>query len=414
MIQANLHQSFCESNTRLSDWYCQKLSGATFPIYSSYDIRNAGFKIANVDGNIYPAGFNNICNNDQDHAGEIFKKFIQDHYGQSIKNILLVSEEHTNNPYYWDNIKTISSLLESVGFQLKVVMPRKLAQDAAPLELTNSRGEKVLVLGGYPDDLQAVGFKPDLIISNNDFSQNLAEWSSSWRGTPINPPRELGWYQRKKSRYFEHYNRIATEFAELVSEDPFLFNVQTEAFPEFSMEDYDALEKLKTRVDLMLDSIRESYAKRNIKQEPFVFVKNNSGTYGLAVMRVGSGHEILDWNSKSRKKMKAAKGGRDVNDVIIQEGIPSQVRSDGVSAEPVIYMIGKELAGGFLRTHAEKDATESLNSPGAIFKRLCMSDLIVSLEGHPLENVYGWSARLGLLAIAAEAREMKVEFQNWK
>ncbi len=105
--------------------------------------------------------------------------------------------------------------------------------------------------------------------------------------------------------------------------------------------------------------------------------------------------------------MKAAKGGREISQVIVQEGIPSRVRSEGFSAEPVIYMVGTELAGGFLRTHGEKGATDSLNSPGAVYRRLCVSDLNVSLEGSPLENVYGWTARLGLLAIAMEAQELK-------
>jgi glutamate--cysteine ligase len=131
------------------------------------------------------------------------------------------------------------------------------------------------------------------------------------------------------------------------------------------------------------------------------------------VIRVSSGKEVLEWNYKAKKKMKAAKGGRDVEEVIIQEGIPSIVQSDGASAEPVIYMIGCQLAGGFLRTHSEKSGTESLNSPGAVYKRLCVSDLNVSLAGSPLENVYGWSAKLGLLAIALEAKEMGVQFKGY-
>jgi glutamate--cysteine ligase len=132
------------------------------------------------------------------------------------------------------------------------------------------------------------------------------------------------------------------------------------------------------------------------------------------VIRVSSGQDVLDWTYKSRKKMKAAKGGRDVEEVIIQEGLPSIVQSDGVSAEPVIYMIGKDLAGGFLRTHSEKNSEESLNSPGAVYKRMCVSDLAISVKNCPNENVYGWSAKLGLLAIAMEAQEMKAPFPGWK
>ena len=103
--------------------------------------------------------------------------------------------------------------------------------------------------------------------------------------------------------------------------------------------------------------------------------------------------------------MKAAKGGRDISEVIIQEGVPTVVRTpDGQTAEPCIYMIGCQLAGGFLRTHGEKGPQESLNSPGAVYKRLCIADLELKQEGCPMENAYGWVARLAFLSIAREVR----------
>ena len=196
--------------------------------------------------------------------------------------------------------------------------------------------------------------------------------------------------------------------------DPFSLNVKTEFFENFDLSVDSSRLQLAEQVDHMIGGLKDEYKKRGITQEPFLFVKNNSGTYGLAVIRVGSGAEIKDWNYKSRKKMKAAKGGRDVEQVIIQEGIPSRVQAEGASAEPVIYMIGCELAGGFLRTHSEKGSTDSLNSPGAVYKKLCVSDLNVSLAGSPLENVYGWSAKLGLIAIGMEAQQMGALFHGYQ
>jgi glutamate--cysteine ligase len=194
----------------------------------------------------------------------------------------------------------------------------------------------------------------------------------------------------------------------------FLMRVDTELFEHFDITDEASRNELAEKVDAMIANLKVEYKKRGLTQEPFVFVKNNAGTYGLAVIRVGSGAEVKEWNYNSRKKMKAAKGGREVEEVIIQEGIPSVVQADSASAEPVIYMIGSELAGGFLRTPSEKGATDSLNSPGAVYKRLCVSDLAVDTPGCLLENVYGWTAKLGLLAIAMEAEEMKVEFKGYK
>jgi glutamate--cysteine ligase len=321
---------------------------------------------------------------------------------------LLVTEEHTNNAFYWENVATIKQLIEESGRSVMVGIPRDIAE---PIKVQSATGKEITVYSGFETSCSIGEFHPDLIISNNDFSEAHSEWASTVT-IPINPPRELGWYQRKKSRYFKWFNKVSSEFCDMAGIDPFTMNVRTEVFEDFQIVDESSVKMLAEKVDTMIAELSVEYQKRNIDAKPFVFVKNNSGTYGLAVIRVGSGQEVLTWNYKSRKKMKAAKGGRTVEEVIIQEGIPSVVKAEGVTAEPVIYMVGCELAGGFLRTHAEKDSTESLNSPGAVYKKLCVSDLQTAMQGAQLENVYGWSARLGLLAIAYEAKDMGIEFKG--
>lgn len=410
MVRDQIHKNICGKANRLGDWFCEKTGKLDYPIYSSYDIRDAGYKITNVDANIYPAGFNNICHLDKETAPGLFAEYLEKHYGTALKRIMLVTEEHTNNPYYLENVYTIRSLLEGAGKKVLLAVPQHLEK---PLQLQSSSGHLLDIHSAYENSFDVKNFMPELIISNNDFSNAYEEWAVTVT-LPVNPPRELGWYQRQKSRYFKFYNQLVEEFSQVAGIDPFLMNVKTELFENFDIADDQSKVKLADQVDAMIQSLREDYSRRGITTEPFVFVKNNAGTYGLAVIRVGSGQEVREWSYKSRKKMKAAKGGRDVEEVIIQEGIPSRVQSDGAAAEPVIYMVGCNLAGGFLRTHGEKNATESLNSPGAVYKRLCVSDLNVSIEGSPLENVYGWSARLGLLAIALEAQEMGAKFQGYQ
>lgn len=398
------HKSICSQSNKLTDWYCSRMKGLSIPIYSSYDIRDAGFKISNVDANIYPAGFNNVCPTDKDSAVSLMDHFLEKKHGSHSQRILLVTEEHTSNPYYWDNVVTITQLIEATGRKVIVGIPKNFVD---PVKVTSASGVEVLAYSAFLDNKYIRDFMPTMVVSNNDFSDAQELWAATCRLT-IDPPREHGWYQRKKSRYFEKYNGLVEEFANVAGLDPFQLNVKTELYSNFDLESESSVRDLADRVESMLTFLKAEYQKRGIEQQPFVFVKNNAGTYGLAVVRVGSGAEIFDWNSKSRKKMKAAKGGRTVEEVIIQEGIPSRVQSDGISAEPVIYMIGSDLAGGFLRTHAEKGSTDSLNSPGAVFKKLCVSDLNVSLQGAPLENVYGWTARIGNLAIGLEAKELGI------
>lgn len=409
-ISEEIHKTICGKNIKICEWFCERSENLSFPIYSSYDIRDSGFKVSNVDANIFPAGFNNICPTDKESSVAIMETYLRKHYGSELHRILLVTEEHTANPFYWENVLTISGLLKSVGKKVLIGIPRKLE---VPLVVQSATGVSVEVVSAFENSKEVKEFAPQLVVSNNDFSIANEEWAAELT-LPMNPPRELGWYQRKKSRYFKHYNQLVQEFSDLLGFDPFLINIKTEVFENFELTDDSSRQHLSEQVDKMISEIQKDYDRKGITEKPFVFVKNNSGTYGLAVVRVGSGAEVKEWTYKSRKKMKAAKGGRDVEEVIIQEGIPSIVRAEGASAEPVIYMIGCDLAGGFLRTHAEKSATESLNSPGAVFKKLCVSDLNVSLQGSPLENVYGWSAKLGVLAIALEAQEMGVVFKSYQ
>lgn len=411
MAKTVLHKQTLAHMNEICAWFKAKTADLSYPIYSSYDVRDSGYKISNVDANIFPAGFNNICPTDKETSVGLMKDYIDRHYGAKTQKILLVTEEHTNNAFYWENVYTIKGLIEAGGREVKVAIPRELPE---PLNLTSAGGHEVIVHSALkPGPLWNV-YQPDLIISNNDFSEAYEEWAATVVDSAMNPPRELGWYQRKKSTYFKYYNELVNEFAAITQIDPFLLRVETELFSDFDIADEASRNALADRVDAMISHLKAEYEKRGIQQEPFVFVKNNAGTYGLAVIRVGSGAEVKEWSYKSRKKMKAAKGGRDVEEVIIQEGIPSIVQADGASAEPVIYMIGSELAGGFLRTHAEKSSTDSLNSPGAVYKRLCVSDLAINTPGCPLENVYGWTAKLGLLAIACEAKELGAEFKGYQ
>ena len=370
MVQELLHNKILENCDKVSDWFDEKSKGLKLPFYSSFDIRDAKYKVVPVDANIFPAGFNNICGTDKESAGEIVKNYLDQHYSTDTKRILLLTEEHTQNPYYWDNVWTLKTLIEEAGREVRVAMPKDLPE---PLELTSASAHKVTVYSakrkGGGIELQD-GFVPQLIINNNDFSLEHMEWAEGLE-TPMNPPRELGWYRRRKDRFFAEYNALAKEFCELIGMDPWHLQVETERFEEFEVDNEESRGKLSQKVEAMYARICQAYKSRSIDDKPFLFIKNNAGTYGLGVIAVQSPEEVLNWTYKSRKKMKAAKGGRDISEVIIQEGVQTIVRGpEGQTAEPAIYMIGCQLAGGFLRTHLEKSPTDSLNSPGAVFKRL--------------------------------------------
>ncbi|MFI4963497.1 MAG: glutamate--cysteine ligase, partial [Legionellales bacterium] len=82
---------------------------------------------------------------------------------------------------------------------------------------------------------------------------------------------------------------------------------------------------------------------------------------------------------------------------------------DGAVAEPVVYMIGPFVVGGFYRVHQGRGSDENLNAPGMHFEPLAFAQAC-NMPNEELEvldcpnrfYVYGVIARLAALAAARE------------
>ena len=55
-----LEQRILDNDTAVERWLRTQWLEHTPPFYASVDLRNAGFKLAPVDTNLFPGGFNNL------------------------------------------------------------------------------------------------------------------------------------------------------------------------------------------------------------------------------------------------------------------------------------------------------------------------------------------------------------------
>jgi len=109
------------------------------------------------------------------------------------------------------------------------------------------------------------------------------------------------------------------------------------------------------------------------------------------------------------------KGSRKVDRVIVQEGVYTfETMGEGQVAEPVVYMIGQYVVGGFYRVHQSKGIAENLNAPGMHFEPLAFTEPCNSpcddLDVVECPNrfyAYGVIARLAALAAAREQAALK-------
>jgi glutamate--cysteine ligase len=402
-LNKHLAHQICKFKDPLEEWLglnCKAERQTCPPFYSSVDLRDSGFKTVPVDCNIYPAGFNNICPDDLNAGPDVFKQHLNS-LGK-YKKILILPELHTTNKFYLDNLAILKDQITKAGYETMIGW----YGENSPSTLESQTGEilryqQIEIKNGT---LQVDGFVPDLIILNNDFSNGYPKDLDSVK-QPIMPSYKLGWHTRKKSTHFLHYNELAGQFARIIDVDPWLVQIDTEVVDSVDFNENVGVDRVAASVEKMLERIKKAYAAQGVKERnPFVYIKNNSGTYGMGIMMVHSAEELISMNRRTKNKMSVGKGRSKIESVIVQEGVPSSMKSEGTTAEPVIYLVGGQLLGGFLRTNPEKDDEGNLNSPGMVFKKLCVSDLLH--EGRDtervLERVYGWTARISAFAAGRE------------
>jgi glutamate--cysteine ligase len=252
-------------------------------------------------------------------------------------------------------------------------------------------------------------FDPCTVLLNNDMSSGVPEILRNLHEQFLLPPLHAGWSVRRKSNHFSAYDDVARDFAQLLKIDPWLINPYFAVCGEVNFHERAGEECLATNVDALLTQIRAKYLEYGIKDDPYVVVKADAGTYGMGVMTARSAEDVVGLNRKQRNKMAVVKEGLEVSDVIIQEGVHTQERINAAVAEPVVYMIDRYVVGGFYRVHTGRGPDENLNAPGMHFVPLAFEENCTTPDhaGNPDAGpnrfyAYGVVSRLALLAASLE------------
>ena len=408
-----LENTLITHEDKIEHWFRNQWLSTPAPFYSSVDLRNSGYKVAPVDTNLFPAGFNNISLEMEALCVHAIQS-VTDRYMPKACKILLIAEDHTRNQFYWKNILRLEHYFKKAGYEIKIGSISKDLSEAS--ELTLDSGESVMrhPLKRINDAIYVDGEKPCMIILNNDMSGGFPEILKDVSQT-IAPPPELGWSNRLKSEHFTHYQQVATELAEHIGIDPWLLNPIFTQCGEIDFKSREGEDCLSLKVAETLIAIKEKYKEYNIDEEPFVFVKADAGTYGMNIMVVKSPDEVRDLNRKQRNKMAKGKDGHHVANILVQEGVRTYETwgEDNSTAEPVVYMINNFVVGGFYRVHTNKGNDDNLNAPGAHFEPLPFADDCVRSKSSEEDDcppnrfyTYGVVARMACLAAAREKTDV--------
>jgi glutamate--cysteine ligase len=407
----DLERRILERMPEIERWLRTQWQEHTVPFYASVDLRNAGFKLAPVDTNLFPGGFNNLNPAFLPLCVQAVQTAVE-RVCPDARGVLLVPENHTRNTFYLRNVATLQNILRQAGMRVRIGSLNPEVTTLTRVELPDGGA---LTLEPIVRNGRRVGlydFDPCLVLLNNDMSSGSPAIFERI-DQPVVPPLASGWFNRRKSHHFTAYSAVAEQFAALVGIDPWLIDPYFGVCGAIDFQERSEEECLASNVDALLRRIASKYAECGIDEPPFAIVKADAGTYGMGIMTVRSADDIVGLNRKQRNKMAVVKEGLEVSAVIIQEGVPTFESINDAIAEPVVYMIDRFVVGGFYRVHTGRGKDENLNAPGAQFVPLafetpCIPDL--SEPGDCAPNrfyAYGVIARLAQLAAAIELEELE-------
>ena len=406
-----LEKHFLDNATAIERWMRSQWQEHMPPFYGSTDLRNSGFKLAPVDLNLFPGGFNNLNDAFLPLCVQAAQSAVE-RICVGARSILLVPENHTRNQFYLQNVAKLVSILRFTG--LEVRLGSLLPDITAPtvVELPNGSSLTLEPLVRHGGRLGVEGFDPCAVLLNNDLSAGTPALLQDLHDQWVIPPVHAGWHTRRKSNHAAAYDRVTADFCAEIGIDPWRINPAFDTCTGLDFHARTGEQELADKVATMLDGIRAKYKEYGVSDEPFVVVKADAGTYGMGVMTVKDAAELIGLNRKQRNKMSVVKEGLEVHDVIIQEGVHTFETLNGAVAEPVVYMMDHYVVGGFYRVHTQRGRDENLNAPGMHFEPLAfeapcsLPDCNQEPDAAPNRfYAYGVVARLALLAASVEIEE---------
>jgi glutamate--cysteine ligase len=404
-----LEARILESMPAIERWFRLEWMEHTPPFYTSVDVRNAGFKLAPVDTNLFPGGWNNLTPEMLPLAVQAAMAAIEKICPEA-KNLLLIPGGQTRNTFYMTNVQRLKQIFTQAGLNVRLGSLDPGLKEPVRYDLPDGSDVTVEPLLRQGRRLGLKGFDPCTILLNNDLSAGVPKMLEHLYEQYLLPPLHAGWGVRRKAHHFQAYEDIAKKFAKLLGMDPWLINPMFSRCDEVNLIDGDGLDGVQTQADTLLGKVRRKYKEYGIGERPFVVVKADSGSHGMGIMTVRDAKELEALAPRLRALKVDEPGAPSRPAMLIQEGVPTYERMNEAVAEPVVYMMDRYVVGGFYRIHADRGIDENLNAPGAQFVPLAFA------ESHHLPRpgakpgasapnrfyMYGVIGRLAMLAAAYE------------
>jgi glutamate--cysteine ligase len=413
-----LEQRVLDSMPAIERWFRLEWMEHTPPFYCSVDVRNAGFKLAPVDTDLYPRGWNNLTQSMLPLAVQAAMAAIEKICPEA-RNLLIIPENDVRSTFYLSNLAQMRRIFHMAGLNVRIGSINPDLKKSTVLKLADG---ETLTLEPVIRTKGRVGvkdFDPCTILLNNDLVVGVPGILEDLNEQYLLPPLHASWNTRRRSKHFKTYEEVAKRFGKLIGVDPWLINPMFDRCGGVDLGTDDGIEALKVHVDTLLAKVKKKYKEYGIKEKPFVVVKadNLGGSAGLMSVREAKDVPAL------AKKACAVPGNpfQGVQELILQEGVLTLERMNDAVAEPVVYMMDRYVVGGFYRIHAERGIDEDLNAPGSSYVPLAFDQSTHLPQpgvrpGASAPNrfyMYGVIGRLAMLAASYEIEATDPEAERY-
>ncbi len=412
-----LEQRMLDAMPAIERWFRLEWMEHTPPFYCSVDLRNAGFKLAPVDTNLFPDGWNNLTQPMLPLAVQAAMAAIEKICPEA-RNLLIIPQNQFKNTFYLSNLVQLRRVFQMAGLNVRIGSISPDVKKSTVVALPNGDSITLEPVVRTRGRIGVKDFDPCTILLNNDLKAGIPGILEDLHEQYLLPPLHAGWSTRRNSKHLKSYEEVAKRFGKLVGVDHWLVTPMYDKVGEIDFADDASLQKLTTSVDALLAKIKKKYKEYGIKEKPFVVVKDDDSSNGMGLMTV---RDSKDLESLKVTTAKDAKPVPAVHDIILQEGVLTYERMNDGVAEPVVYMMDRYVVGGFYRVHAQRKMDENLNAPGSSYVPLAFAESTHLPQpgvrpGASAPNrfyMYGVIARLAMLAASYELEVTDPEAEQY-
>ncbi len=416
-----LEQRVLDSMPAIERWFRLEWMEHTPPFYSSVDVRNAGFKLAPVDTNLFPSGWNNLTPQMLPLAVQAAMAAIEKICPEA-RNLLVIPENGTPSSYYLANLAQLQRIFNMAGLNVRLGSIDPALKKTTTFELQSGESITLEPVIRGKRRLGLKDFDPCTILLNNDLSAGVPGILEEIYEQYLLPPLHAGWPTRRKSTHFKCYEEVSKRLGKLLGVDPWLIYPLFDRCENVNLSAAAGLDSLQGQIDAVLARVKRKYKEYGIKEKPFVVVKADYGTHELGFVTVRDAKDTQGLHDRIQALSAGRKTPLKSHDFLVQEGVQTQEHVHGAAAEPVVYMMDRYVVGGFYRVHAGRSVDESLHSPGAGYVPLAFEHSTQLPQpgikpGASVPNrfyMYGVIGRLAMLAASYELEATDPDEQDFE